>query len=213
MLTITRILDEIPIDRLKALLAEMLIADAALAPAPAIAAKAEEATLTAKQRYVAARSAKRKAAREAKAAKAAKAPRGPRKGARKAGKVAKGGNGCGREAPASPASSAPPLRFERRSGRPRKPAVGEPSKPGKEADAPGGPDNSATVSTPVDAVVFWKRAEAMTPGRPWMAASRELGVNVAVAQDAFRGNRLPPNLNPVATERFMALRPEQTPCR
>jgi hypothetical protein len=58
----------------------------------------------------------------------------------------------------------------------------------------------------VSAKAFWKRAELIAPGRPWVAAARELGVNPALAQDACRNNRLPPNVNPAATARFLTLR-------
>jgi hypothetical protein len=38
----------------------------------------------------------------------------------------------------------------------------------------------------VSAKAFWKQAELISPGRPWVAAARELGVNPAIVQDASR---------------------------
>ena len=71
------------------------------------------------------------------------------------------------------------------------------------AIAIGGPDNSGSAPV-VSARAFWKRAELISPGRPWVAVARELGVNPAIAQDAFGNNRLPPNVNAAATARFLA---------
>jgi hypothetical protein len=72
------------------------------------------------------------------------------------------------------------------------------------ASTPAGGNGTAGAS---GGKAFWKRAQLISPGRPWVAAARELGVNTAVAQDAFRSNKLPPNLNPGATARFLTLRP------
>lgn len=79
------------------------------------------------------------------------------------------------------------LRRDRRRGRPRKPE-GEPSEAGGASrPASGAPISLSSTSAPmVSAKAFWKQAELISPGRPWVAAARELGVNPAIVQDASR---------------------------
>jgi hypothetical protein len=178
---INRLVDEIPVDRLKSLVLELMIATPAAGaeePGSATAVrrrrrkakpkpKAEPKGQSAKQRYIARRSARRGAARAEKAA--AKA--------------------------ASPAHAKTPPRPRGRGGRRRKAA--EPSSNGH---------SNAGVPA-VSAEALWKQASRLAPTKPWTVVASEFGLNAAVALDAYRGKQLPPNLNQIAAARFLEMRP------
>jgi hypothetical protein len=58
---------------------------------------------------------------------------------------------------------------------------------------------------PVDCVALWRQAARLEPTRPWIAVSRELSINEALAQRAYRAKLVPPGLNPAAAARFLTL--------
>ena len=57
------------------------------------------------------------------------------------------------------------------------------------------------------AAAFWSHAELLSPTKAWHSVARELGVNLAVEQDAFRLGQIPPNINAAAAARSLELTP------
>jgi hypothetical protein len=45
----------------------------------------------------------------------------------------------------------------------------------------------------------------LTSIKPWAAAFRKLGVNLALAQDSYRTMKLPPGVNPATAAKFLTL--------
>jgi hypothetical protein len=57
----------------------------------------------------------------------------------------------------------------------------------------------------VSAQSLWRHAEKIEPQAPWRAVVRELGVKDIHAQAAYRKLSLPPQVGPMAVEKFLAL--------
>ncbi len=182
---INRLVDEIPVDRLKSLVLELIIATPAAGaeePGSATAVrrrrrkakpkpKAEPNGQSAKQRFVARRSAVRAAARAEKA---------------------------GTKAAPAPLADAKPIAPPKPRGRRRRPR--NPAEP-----ASNGHSNAGVPA--VSAEALWKQASCLAPTKPWTVVASEFGLNAAVALDAYRSKQLPPNLNQIAAARFLEMRP------
>ena len=85
----------------------------------------------------------------------------------------------------------------------QKPRRGRPPIDAAKSTANGAAHGAA--APPVSAQSFWEHCKQLEPTKPWCAASRELGVNLALAQDSYRVMKLPPNLKPVAVARFLTV--------
>jgi hypothetical protein len=60
-------------------------------------------------------------------------------------------------------------------------------------------------AVPVSPEALWRHAERLEPQAPWKAVVRELGVKEVHAQAAYRKLSLPPQMGPMAVEKFLAL--------
>jgi len=106
---------------------------------------------------------------------------------------------------AEPAKRRPPgrPRKPRPRGRPRKPPVGKGADHG---EAPATPRPSTRAERRAKAVepaakALWAKAAALSDA-PWKLVAERLGINPAVAVDAYRNHRLPPGVSAEAAAAF-----------
>ena len=106
---------------------------------------------------------------------------------------------------AEPAKRRPgrPRKPSRPRGRPRKPPAGNGADPG---EAPAAPrpstraERRAKAAEPA-AKALWEKAAALSDA-PWKLVAKRLGINPAVAVDAYRNHRLPPGVSAEAAAAF-----------
>jgi hypothetical protein len=68
----------------------------------------------------------------------------------------------------------------------------------------GAANSTAAAET---AAAFWKKAEALGPGKAFKVVARAFSINEAVALDAYRARELPPGLGPAEAAKLIAAPP------